>query len=60
MQEDQLASIIVEILETVQANARRFQAEARKRGIRVTQLTAAAIMEVVRQHVEATNKRKSN
>lgn len=53
MDDDRLATTILEIVQAILDQPRRFRAAARLRGITVAQLTTAAILEAVRRQAEA-------
>ena len=49
----QLGDLVCAILGKIRDNPRFFEAAARERGIEVEQLTAAAIIQAIRERVEA-------
>jgi hypothetical protein len=48
-----LADLICQVLETVRDNYALFQSEARSHGITLEQLTAAALIQVIEETLEA-------
>jgi hypothetical protein len=55
---DEVASLVLEILESVRVHRKRFLLEARQRGITLEQLLAAAITEAVRERLAAKAARR--